>query len=116
MRRPMLLIGSLLVALLLAAVVGWTAPPKAGGTLRITLPGDMTFFNANQGPAPVRNLLGLEQSLSSLSLRPTRTQDHPGLATSWDVLDEGGRMCSIWCKACAFTMAPRLMQRQRNGI
>ena len=51
MHRHGLLFGSLLVALLLAAVVGWTATPKAGGTLRVALPGDMTFFNANQGPA-----------------------------------------------------------------
>jgi hypothetical protein len=32
MHRHGFLCGSLLVALLLAAVVGWTAPPKVGGT------------------------------------------------------------------------------------
>jgi len=32
--------------------LGWTQQPKPGGTLRLAMPGDMTFFNANQGPAP----------------------------------------------------------------
>jgi len=31
---------------------GWTQQPKPGGTLRIALSGDLTFLNANQGPAP----------------------------------------------------------------
>src|SRR5262249_8273788 len=43
-----LMLGSVLIALMLSPVIGSAAPPKAGGTLRIALPGDMTFFNAHQ--------------------------------------------------------------------
>ena len=92
MHRHGLLCGSLLVALLLAAVVGWTAPPKAGGTLRVALPGDMTFFNANQGPAPGYETFwvwnNLFQSLLTMT-PPPELAIIPELATSWDVLDEG---------------------------
>ena len=85
MRRPVLLFGSLLVALLLVAVVGWTATPKAGGTLRIALPGDMTFFNAHQGPAPGYETLWVSnnifQSLLTMTPPPELTII-PELATS----------------------------------
>ena len=92
MHRHGFLCGSLLVALLLAAVVGWTAPPKVGGTLRVALPGDMTFFNANQGPAPGYETFwvwnNLFQSLLTMT-PPPELKIIPELATSWDVLDEG---------------------------
>ena len=43
---------SCLIALMLWAGPGWAQQPKPGGTLRLALAGDLTFFNANQGPAP----------------------------------------------------------------
>src|SRR6266436_2488059 len=82
---------------LLAALVCWSAPggaqqPKLGGTLRLALPGDMTFFNANQGPAPGYETFwvwnNLFQSLLTMTPPPELTII-PELATSWDVLDEG---------------------------
>ena len=33
----------------------WAQQPQYGGTLRIALPGDLTFFNAHQGSAPGSN-------------------------------------------------------------
>jgi len=86
------MLGSLFVALILAPVIGWTAQPKSGGTLRIALPGDMTFFNANQGPAPGYETFwvwnNIFQSLLTLT-PPPELKIVPELATSWDVLDAG---------------------------
>jgi ABC-type transport system substrate-binding protein len=73
--------------------LGWTQQPKPGGTLRLAMPGDMTFFNANQGPAPgyftywVWN--NIFNSLLTMS-PPPEWKVVPELATSWDVQD-GGR-------------------------
>ena len=52
MQRRWRVLLSLLVALLCWSDPGWAQQPKRGGTLRLAMPGDMTFFNANQGPAP----------------------------------------------------------------
>ena len=52
MKLCRLVLVSLLTAVVLWAGAGWAQQPKPGGTLRIALPGDLTFFNANQGPAP----------------------------------------------------------------
>jgi ABC-type transport system substrate-binding protein len=66
--------------------------PKVGGTLRIALPGDLTFLNANQGPAPGYNTFWVWNSLFNSLLTmtpPPELKVIPELATSWDVLDEG---------------------------
>ncbi len=52
MQRRWLVLLSLIVALVFWSEPGWTQQPKPGGTLRIALSGDLTFLNANQGPAP----------------------------------------------------------------
>jgi peptide/nickel transport system substrate-binding protein len=92
MRRRWLRLGSLFVALILAPVIGWAAQPKSGGTLRIALPGDMTFFNAHQGPAPGYETFwvwnNIFQSLLTLTA-PPELKIVPELATSWEVLDAG---------------------------
>ena len=43
---------SLLVVVVLWTGLGWAQQPRYGGTLRLALPGDPAFYNANQGPAP----------------------------------------------------------------
>jgi len=43
---------SLLVVVLLWPSLGWAQQPRYGGTLRLALPGDPAFYDANQGPAP----------------------------------------------------------------
>ena len=46
---------------------GWAQQPKPGGTLRIALRGDLTFFNANQGPgAGALHLLDRNNIFNSL--------------------------------------------------
>ena len=51
MKRRQLVLCSLVVLLLPWSSLGWTPPPKPGGTLRIALPGDPAFYDAHQGPA-----------------------------------------------------------------
>jgi peptide/nickel transport system substrate-binding protein len=92
MRGSWLMLGSLLMALMLSPGVGSAAPPKSGGTLRIALPGDMTFFNAHQGPAPGYETFwvwnNIFQSLLTMT-PPPELNIVPELATAWDVLDDG---------------------------
>ena len=52
MKRGRFVLLNLLVALGLGTHPGWGQQPKPGGTLRLALAGDLTFFNANQGLAP----------------------------------------------------------------
>src|SRR5499426_2069833 len=52
MKTHQLMFFSLIGALVLWSGLGWAQQPQYGGTLRLALAGDMTFFNAHQGPAP----------------------------------------------------------------
>src|SRR6266705_2674514 len=52
MKTRWLVVCSLAVTLIVWSGLGWAQQPKPGGTLRIALSGDLTFLNANQGPAP----------------------------------------------------------------
>ena len=92
MRRRWFVLGSLIAACILSPVIGRAAPPKSGGTLRIAIPGDMTFFNAHQGPAPGYETFwvwnNIFQSLLTMT-PPPALKIIPELATSWDVLDAG---------------------------
>lgn len=90
-RWPILL--SLIVALVLWSGPGWTQQPKPGGTLRLAMPGDMTFFNANQGPAPGYFTMWVWHNIFNSLLTMTPPPEWkviPELATSWEVQD-GGR-------------------------
>ena len=83
---------SLLVGVVLCTGPGWAQQPKYGGTLRIALPADAAFFNANQGPAPGLVAYWLSHSIynSLLTLTPPpELKIVPELAKSWEVLDEG---------------------------
>src|SRR6516164_1081130 len=83
---------SLLAALLLWSGLGWAQQPRLGGTLRLALAGDLTFFNANQGPAPGAFTLwvwnNIFQSLLTVT-PPPALKIVPELAQSWEVLEEG---------------------------
>ena len=83
---------SLVVMLVLWSGLGWAQQPKPGGTLRLSLAGDLTFFNANQGPAPGYFTLWVWNNIfnSLLTLTPPpELKVVPELAKSWDVLDNG---------------------------
>ncbi|HYY16271.1 MAG TPA: ABC transporter substrate-binding protein [Gammaproteobacteria bacterium] len=83
---------SLLILMCLWAVDGEAQQPKYGGTLRIAMPGDMTFFNANQGPAPGYFTFWVWNNIFSSLLTMTPPPEWklvPELATSWEVLDGG---------------------------
>ncbi len=90
-RRFVLL--SLIVAVVCWSAPGWAQQPKPGGTMRIAMPGDMTFFNANQGPAPGYFTFWTWNNIFNSLLTMTPPPEWkvvPELATSWDV-QEGGR-------------------------
>ena len=52
MQTRRLMVCRLVMILVLWSGLGWAQQPRHGGTLRIALSGDLTFLNANQGPAP----------------------------------------------------------------
>jgi ABC-type transport system substrate-binding protein len=93
MKRCRLVFLSLLVALMLWVDPGQAQQPKPGGTLRVALAGDLTFFNANQGPAPGYFTFWVWNNIfnSLLSVTPPpELKIIPELAKSWEVL-EGGK-------------------------
>jgi len=89
-RRP--IIFGLIAALMLWPNLAWLEPPQFGGTLRIALPGDATYFNANQGPAAGSHTAWVANNIfnSLLTLTPPpELKVVPELAKSWEVLDAG---------------------------
>lgn len=91
MQKRWWILGSFVVVLLWMTGVP-QAQPRPGGTLRVAHPGDMTFFNANQGPAPGYNTFWVWNNLfnSLLSITPPpELKIVPELARAWDVLDNG---------------------------
>src|SRR5256714_1277697 len=92
MQGRRLVLVSLLIAVLLWAGPGWAQQPKPGGMLRLAMPGDLTFFNVNQGPAPGYFTMWVWHNIfnSLLTLTPPpELKIVPELAKSWEVLDEG---------------------------
>src|SRR5713226_9767713 len=92
MKLCRLVLLSVLVALVLGTGPGWAQQPKLGGTLRVALAGDMTFFNANQGPAPGLFTLWVWNNIFNSLLTVTPPPEFkivPELAKFWDVLDNG---------------------------
>ncbi len=92
MRRRWLGLLSLIVILVCWSAPGWAQQPKYGGTLRLALPGDPAFYNANQGPAQGAQAgwtgSNIWNSLLTIT-PPPELKIVPSLAKSWDVLDEG---------------------------
>ena len=92
MKLGRLVLLSLLVACMLGTGPSWAQQPKPGGTLRLALAADLTFFNANQGPAPGYPTFWTWNNIfnSLLTLTPPpELKIVPELAKSWDVLDDG---------------------------
>jgi peptide/nickel transport system substrate-binding protein len=89
-RWPVLL--SLIGALVLWSGISWAQQPKYGGTLRIALPGDPAFFDANQGPAPGASAAWIGHNIFNSLLTitpPPELKVVPELAKAWEMLDEG---------------------------
>jgi ABC-type transport system substrate-binding protein len=92
MRTRGLILLSLIGALVLWSGIGWAQQPRYGGTLRIALPGDPAFFDANQGPAPGAQAFWISNNIYNSLLTvtpPPELKIVPELAKSWEVLDEG---------------------------
>jgi ABC-type transport system substrate-binding protein len=72
--------------------LSWAQQPGHGGSLRIAMPGDMTFFNANQGPAPGYCTMWVWENIFNSLLTMTAPPEWkvvPELARSWEVQDGG---------------------------
>jgi len=85
MKTRQLVFFSLIVALVLWSGLGWAQQPKYGGTLRLALAGDMTFFNAHQGPAPGGHTYWVWNNIFNSLLKitpPPELKIVPELATS----------------------------------
>jgi len=92
MNKPWLAILCLLGMVLLRTGLLRAQQPIYGGALRIALGGDMTSFNANQGPAPGHYTFWVWNNIFNSLLTLTPPPDLkvvPELAKSWEVLDEG---------------------------
>src|SRR5690606_35458763 len=91
--KPRRLVVLVLIATLwLWPGLGWAQQPQYGGTLRIALAGDLTFFNAHQGPAPGYFTFWVWNNIfnSLLTLTPPpELKIIPELAKSWEVQDDG---------------------------
>src|SRR5499425_3501227 len=92
MQRRWLVLLSLVAAVVCWSAPGWAQQPRHGGTLRLALPGDPAFYNANQGPAQGAQAgwtgSNIWNSLLTIT-PPPELKIVPSLAKSWDVLDEG---------------------------
>jgi ABC-type transport system substrate-binding protein len=74
------------------ATLSWAQQPRYGGTLRLALPGDPAFYDANQGPAPGAQAFWTSNNIYNSLLTitpPPELKLVPDLAKSWDVLDAG---------------------------
>jgi peptide/nickel transport system substrate-binding protein len=92
MKPRQLCLCGLIACLLLWSTLGGAQQPKYGGTLRVALPGELTFFNVHQGSAPGSHTLWVANNLfnSLVTLTPApEFKVEPELAKSWEVLDEG---------------------------
>ncbi len=72
MKGHRLVLLSLLIALGAWTGRGRAQQPRPGGTLRIALSGDLTFLNANQGPAPGYETFGIWNNIFNSLLSMTR--------------------------------------------
>src|SRR5262245_10008862 len=92
MKTRWLMLLCLVATPLLWSSPSWAQQGKYGGTLRIALPGDLTFFNAHQGPAAGSHTAWVANNIfnSLLTLTPPpEFKIVPELAKSWEIVDEG---------------------------
>ncbi|HSF30168.1 MAG TPA: ABC transporter substrate-binding protein, partial [Candidatus Tectomicrobia bacterium] len=92
MKTPWLMIISVIAALMLWSSPSWSQQPIYGGTLRIALPTDLSFFNAHQGSASGRFTFWVANNIFNSLLGitpPPEWKIVPELAKSWEVLDHG---------------------------
>jgi ABC-type transport system substrate-binding protein len=79
-------------ALVLWSCLSWGEESRYGGTLRVALPGDLTFFNAHQGTASGSHTSWVANNLFNSLVSVTPPPEFkvvPELAKSWEVLDDG---------------------------
>jgi len=92
MKARRLVVIGLIATLWLWSGLSWAQHPQSGGTLRIALAGDLTFFNAHQGPAPGYFTFWVWNNIfnSLLTLTPPpELKIVPELAKAWEVQDDG---------------------------
>jgi peptide/nickel transport system substrate-binding protein len=92
MQRRRWLLGTLLLAMLLGSSVWAADTPKPGGTIKLAIPGDMTYFNGNQGPAPGYNTFWVWNNIFNglvTASPPPAFNVVPELAKSWEILEDG---------------------------
>jgi peptide/nickel transport system substrate-binding protein len=92
MQRRQFVWSSFILAVALSAQAWAADTPKAGGTIRLAIPGDMTFFNGNQGPAPGYNTFWVWNNIFNGLVTvtpPPELKVVPELAKSWEILEDG---------------------------
>jgi peptide/nickel transport system substrate-binding protein len=92
MKPGQLSLCGLIAPLLLWSTLSGAQQPKYGGTLRIALPGELTFFNAHQGSAPGSHTFWVANNLFNSLVTvtpPPEFKVQPELAKSWEILDDG---------------------------
>src|SRR5713226_1109678 len=92
MKTRRLMLCGLVVTLVLWSSLGWAQQPKPGGTMRIALSSDLTFFNANQGPAPGLATFWVWNNVFNSLLTVTKAAELkivPEMANSWETPDGG---------------------------
>lgn len=92
MQRRQWLFGFLVLAMLLGSSAWGADTPKPGGTIRLAIGGDMTFFNGNQGPAPGYHTFWVWNNIFNglvTASPPPEFNVIPELAKSWDILEDG---------------------------
>ena len=92
MQRRVLWVVLLLWTVCLSVRAWGAETPQAGGTLRLAIPGDMTYFNGNQGPAPGYNTFWVWNNIFNglvTASPPPEFNVMPELAKSWDILEDG---------------------------
>jgi hypothetical protein len=101
MRGYRLVLVSLLITVVLWTAPGWAQQPRPGGTLRVALTGDLTFFNANQGPAPGYITYWVWNNIfnSLLSLTPPPELKVSRTGAPGECWTRARRMCSTSWKA-----------------
>jgi len=92
MKTRQLSLCGLIAPLVLWSTLSGAQQPKYGGTLRVALPGELTFFNAHQGSAAGSHTFWVANNLFNSLVTvtpPPEFKVEPQLAKSWEILDDG---------------------------